>query len=85
MEANEDLPLQDKIDEMISQAQSMQSSQTSFVVSEHRNKKGRRGGLEFKVQKVKQANRDVSIGKPNWEPESAVSAEKITAYWERKN
>ena len=45
--------MEEILDEMIQRAQDQQDSQTSLVISEHRGRKGRRGGLEFKVQKVK--------------------------------
>ena len=49
----EQIGVNELIEELIQRAQEEQSSQTSLVIDEHRKRKGRKGGLEFKVQKVK--------------------------------
>jgi hypothetical protein len=74
------------IEEMIAKAQEIQdsqSSQVSLVISEHRGRKGRRGGLEFKVQKIKKRSNE-PVGKEYWQPESNLSQEKLTNYWEKQ-
>lgn len=56
-----------------------------MIISEHRGRKGRRGGLEFKVQKIKRSSRaQTPIGKAFWEPEEKLSQERLTAYWARQ-
>ena len=70
---------------MIQRAQEQQDSQTSLIISTHRGRKGRRGGIEFKVQKVKRNTKhgiETVIGNAQWQPESSISQSKITAYWE---
>ena len=54
------------------------------MINSHRGRKGRRGGIEFKVQKVSRHTNwgDSSIGNAFWQPESNISQSKITAYWE---
>ena len=45
----EQIGVRELIEELIQRAQEEQSSQTSLVIDEHRKRKGRKGGLEFKV------------------------------------
>ena len=45
----EQIGVHELIEELIQRAQEEQSSQTSLVIDEHRKRKGRKGGLEFKV------------------------------------
>ena len=70
---------------MIAKAQEEQSSQTSLIINEHRKRKGRRGGLEFKVQKVKKRSwGDQEVGDEYWQPEASLSQDKLTSYWEKQ-
>jgi len=50
-------------------------SQTSIVINAHRGRKGRRGGIEFNVQKVKHHKtwQETSIGNAFWQPEDNIS------------
>ena len=45
-----------------------------MIICEHRGRKGRKGGLEFKVQKVKKSlNAATPFGKEFWQPEEKLS------------
>ena len=73
------------MEELIAKAQEEQSSQTSLIINEHRKRKGRRGGLEFKVQKVKKRSwGDEDVGGEYWQPEANLSQDKLTSYWEKQ-
>ena len=82
----EQIGVNELIEELIQRAQEEQSSQTSLVIDEHRKRKGRKGGLEFKVQKVKKRFwGEQRVGTEYWQPEASLSQEKLTSYWERLN
>lgn len=74
------------MEELIARAQEEQSSQTSLIINEHRKRKGRRGGLEFKVQKVKKRSwgDEETVGGEYWQPEANLSQDKLTLYWEKQ-